>query len=158
MAQRLRRGGLTVEEYAFSQQSVGRLAIALHTAIRDHRIVLPDDEELIDELANVRLRETSPGVLRMDHDSDRHDDRAISLALAVRYLAETAGGPATLSIPVGRMPSTKPQGLGAPVRVGGTSSGLPAVSGTYPPGTPAWQKRLTSRVRARPAPQPEEKS
>ena len=158
LAQRLRRAGLSVDEYAFSAQSVGRLAVALHTAIRDHRLSLPDDEELIDELANVRLRETSPGVLRMDHDADRHDDRAISLALAVRYLAETAGGPATLSIPVGRMPSTKPQGLGAPVRVGGTSSGLPAVSGTYPPGTPAWQKRLTSRVRARPAPQPEEKS
>jgi phage FluMu gp28-like protein len=92
LAQRLRRGGLRVEEYAFSQQSVGRLAIALHTAIRDHRLMLPDDEALIDELANVRLRETSPGVLRMDHDPDRHDDRAISLSLAVHHLAEAGLG------------------------------------------------------------------
>ena len=156
LAQRLRHGGLTVDEYAFSAQSVGRLAVALHTAIRDHRIVLPDDEELLDELANVRLRETSPGVLRMDHDPDRHDDRAIALALAVRHLAESAGGRATLSIPVGRTPSTKPKGIGgSPARL--TSTSGPAVSGTYPPGTPAWQKRLTSRVRARPAPhKPEE--
>jgi phage terminase large subunit-like protein len=151
MAQRLRRGGLAVEEYAFSQQSVGRLAIALHTAIRDHRIVLPDDEELLDELANVRLRETSPGVLRMDHDPDRHDDRAIALALAVRHLAETARQPATLSIPVGRAPSTKPQGLGAPVRLTSTSGLPPALLGA-----PAWQRRMTRRVRARPEPQPEE--
>jgi phage FluMu gp28-like protein len=90
LAQRLRRGGLVIEEFTFSQQSVGQLAIALHTAIRDHRIVLPDDSELIVELSNVRLRETStPGVLRMDHDSGRHDDRAIALALSVQRLIQS---------------------------------------------------------------------
>jgi hypothetical protein len=47
---------------------------------------LPDDPELLDELANVRLRESSPGVLRMDHDAGRHDDRAIALALASHRL------------------------------------------------------------------------
>ena len=53
-----------------------------------------------DELANVRLRETSPGVLRMDHDSNRHDDRAISLALACHRLVEKGerGGPIGKSI------------------------------------------------------------
>lgn len=100
MAQRLRSGGLSVDEFQFSQQSVGRLAVALHTAIRDHRLALQDDEELIDELANVRLRETSPGVLRMDHDSDRHDDRAIALALAVQHLVQTPG-PAPAYTPLG---------------------------------------------------------
>jgi hypothetical protein len=85
----------------------------------------------------------------MDHDSDRHDDRAIALALAVRYLAETAGGPATLSIPQGQIP----RGPQAPRRVR-----LPAVVSTFPPGTPSWQRQFTRRVRARPAPQqPEEK-
>jgi hypothetical protein len=86
MYQRLHDQGLTAEPYYFSQQSVGRLATTLHMAIRDHHLALPDDEELIDELANVRLRETSPGVLRMDHDSDKHDDRAIALALAVHHV------------------------------------------------------------------------
>jgi phage FluMu gp28-like protein len=47
---------------------------------------LPDDEELLDELANVRLRESAPGVYRMDHDPDRHDDRAVALALAAHHL------------------------------------------------------------------------
>ena len=49
-----------------------------------------DDRELLDELANVWLRETSPGVFRLDHDPGRHDDRAITLALAAHSLTEKA--------------------------------------------------------------------
>ena len=47
-----------------------------------------DDPELLEELANVRLRETAPGVLRMDHDPHEHDDRAIAVALAAHRLLE----------------------------------------------------------------------
>ena len=43
----------------------------LHPLIRDRALVLPADDELLDELANVRLREASPGVLRMEHDDQR---------------------------------------------------------------------------------------
>jgi len=43
---------------------------------------------MIEELQNVWLRETSPGVVRMDHDSDQHDDRAIALVLAASKLIE----------------------------------------------------------------------
>jgi phage terminase large subunit-like protein len=86
LAQRLRSTGVRVDEFAFSSQSVGRLAVTLHTSIRNHALALPDDPDLIDELSNVRLRETSPGVLRMDHDADQHDDQAIGLALAVHHL------------------------------------------------------------------------
>ena len=92
MCQRLRAQGVRVTEFAFTAQSVGRLAVTLHTAIRDHRLALPDDEALLDELANVRLRETSPGVFRLDHDPDKHDDRATALALAVHNLLERPGG------------------------------------------------------------------
>ena len=56
--------------------------------LRDHHVALPDDEALVDELANVRLHESSPGVLRMEHDPDKHDDRAIALALAAFALVE----------------------------------------------------------------------
>ena len=87
MVQRLRSRGLQVEEFNFSQQSTGRLAVALHTTIRDHRLAIPDDPELIDELVNVRLKETSPNVYRLDHDPDRHDDRAVTLAMAILQLA-----------------------------------------------------------------------
>jgi hypothetical protein len=71
----------------FSAQSVGRLASTLMLLVRNRALALPDDAELIDELANLRLRETAPGVLRIDHDPDKHDDRAIALALAAHKLS-----------------------------------------------------------------------
>jgi phage FluMu gp28-like protein len=63
-------------------RSNAELALTLHNLLRERLIVLPDDAQLRDELANVRLRETSPGVYRLDHDQGRHDDRAIALGLA----------------------------------------------------------------------------
>jgi phage terminase large subunit-like protein len=86
MAQRLRERGVYVDEFVFSQQSVGRLALTLHGLIREHALAIPNDAALIDELANVRLREAAPGVYRMDHDPDKHDDRAVCLSLAAQWL------------------------------------------------------------------------
>lgn len=88
MAQRLRGVGVEVSEFAFGSASVGRLASTLHRLLRDGALALPDDEELLDELAHVRLIERTPGVVRMDHASGRHDDRAIALALAAMRLLE----------------------------------------------------------------------
>jgi hypothetical protein len=85
--QRLQTRGVSCEEYAFSAQSVGRLASTLTLLIRNRALALPDDEALLDELANLRLRETSPGVFRIEHDPDKHDDMAIALALAAHKLA-----------------------------------------------------------------------
>jgi len=87
--QRLRAQSIVVDEFTFSATSVGRLALALHLAIREHHLALPEDPELLDELANVRLRETSPGVFRMDHDPDKHDDRAVALGLGVLAIGTT---------------------------------------------------------------------
>lgn len=87
LAQRLRARGIPVTEFNFTSQSVGVLASTLYQLIRNRCLALPkDDPELIDELANVRLRETSPGVFRLDHDPDKHDDRAIAIALAAEVL------------------------------------------------------------------------
>jgi phage terminase large subunit-like protein len=86
LAQRLRKGGQRVNEFTFGSQSVGRIALTLYRLIRDHAIALPDDEELLEELASVRLRETAPGVYRLDHDYGRHDDRAIAVALCAEAL------------------------------------------------------------------------
>jgi phage terminase large subunit-like protein len=88
LAQRLRARGVQAEEFTFSQSSVGRLASTLHLLIRNRALALPGDEELLDELANIRLRETSPGVVRLDHDPDRHDDRAVALALVAQHLLQ----------------------------------------------------------------------
>ncbi len=90
MMQRLQERRVEVREFVFNSSSVGRLASTLHLLLRDRALALPDDPELLDELSNVRLRETSPGVLRMDHDPDKHDDRAIALAMAAHELLDSA--------------------------------------------------------------------
>ena len=87
-ARNLRGSGIVVDEYAFGPQSISRFAMTLFGLLRDRRIELPEDEALLDELARVRLRETSPGVFRLDHDADSHDDRAIAVALAAQALVE----------------------------------------------------------------------
>jgi phage terminase large subunit-like protein len=108
LCERLRRRGVHVKEFTFSAQSVGRIASTLYLLLREHRLRLPDDEALLDELRNVRLRETSPGVLRMDHDAGRHDDRAIALALAAHRLVERGEvRPGHVTIPRGRLPGVR---------------------------------------------------
>lgn len=89
-AQLLTAAGVPTRKFNFSSQSVGQLAVTLFRLIRDHLLLLPADDALVDEILNARLRETAPGVFRIDHDSDRHDDRVISLALAAHELAKTA--------------------------------------------------------------------
>jgi phage terminase large subunit-like protein len=90
LTQRLKARGVSTTEFTFSSSSVGRLGSVLHLLLRNRQLALPDDDALLNELANVRLRETSPGVLRIDHDPDQHDDRAIALALAAQHLLERA--------------------------------------------------------------------
>lgn len=65
LLERLRARGIRAEEFAFTSTSVGRLASGLFLAIRDGALELPDDADLLDELANVRLVETSPGLFRL---------------------------------------------------------------------------------------------
>lgn len=102
LAQRLRGRGARVEEFAFTSQSVGRLGSTLHVLLRDRLLALPPDEALLGELAHVRLRETSPGVVRLDHGSGRHDDRAVAIALAAETLVrQGATGTTTLHVPRG---------------------------------------------------------
>jgi hypothetical protein len=104
MAQRLRSKGVRIDEFTFSSASVGRLAVTLYALLRDRLLALPDEAGLRDELANVRLRETSPGVVRIDHDSGRHDDRVISLALAAQAIAsKLTGGSVASAAGAGRI-------------------------------------------------------
>jgi phage terminase large subunit-like protein len=71
LCQRLRDRGFSVEEYTFTQTSISRLAQRLYLLLRHRALALPPDEDLLDELAKVRLRETSPAIYRMDHDPGR---------------------------------------------------------------------------------------
>lgn len=86
LLQRLRARGVRASEFTFSAQSVGRVANALHLALRNRLILLPDDQDLRSELGRVRLRESAPGVVRLDHDRGDHDDQAVAIAIAVSVL------------------------------------------------------------------------
>jgi len=88
LLQRLRQRGVHAEPYNFTATSVGRVGQALHLALRNHLLWLPRDEELLSELARVRLRETQPGTVRLDHDSGQHDDHAVAIGIAVAILLE----------------------------------------------------------------------
>ncbi len=92
IAEELRARGIRVTAFNFNATSVGRLALALHQGIRNHRLSLPADQDLIDELTAVRLRKNALGVYRLDHDSGGHDDQAIALALGVVTLTGQDGG------------------------------------------------------------------
>lgn len=93
MTQRLHRAGVKVEQRQFTVGTNNSRAQMLFRLLQNRRLSLPDDDQLVDELANVRLLETSPGVFRLDHDRNRHDDRATALALAAQQLLERAAKP-----------------------------------------------------------------
>ena len=93
IAQEARGTGVVVHEFAFTSTSVGRLALSLHQAIRNHRMALPPDEDLLGELRSVRLRKNTLGVYRLDHESGQHDDQAVALALGVYHLLDTDPAP-----------------------------------------------------------------
>lgn len=95
MVEQLRSAGIGCEEFAFTASSVGVLATSIMQALRGRRLTLPNDQALRDEILNVRLRETSVNVLRIDHKSGKHDDRVIATAMAVHLL--TSSGPAPFS-------------------------------------------------------------
>jgi phage terminase large subunit-like protein len=92
--QRLRARGIDAREFVFSAQSVGRVANALHIALRDRLLWLPNDPELVAELGRVRLKKVAPGVVRLDHDSGQHDDQAVAIAICCAVLQGGAVMPA----------------------------------------------------------------
>lgn len=77
LVQRLSEQRVTSEEFVFSTSGAARLAKSLATALRDRRISIPDDEELIAELQTARLVESSPGVVKMVNPPGTHDDLAV---------------------------------------------------------------------------------
>jgi phage terminase large subunit-like protein len=79
--QRLRDNGVKATEFTFSAASKQRLASTLLQAINDGTLHLYHAPGLRDELAALRVRQTSSGGWTFDHVSGGHDDRATALAL-----------------------------------------------------------------------------
>lgn len=86
MMQRLSRRGLRVEEFTFTASSNSARTLTLLRLIREHRLALPDHEDLVDELVNLRVRETSPNVYRHDHSASGHDDIVTAVSLVAHHL------------------------------------------------------------------------
>jgi hypothetical protein len=112
LTQRLKAGGVTVEAFTFSAASVGKLAATLYGLIRHRRLDLPSDDALVTEMSTVKLRETSPGVVRLDHAAGEHDDQVIAVAMCAQAL---------VGRPVHRGAGVAGRGLARP-----TSPGTPA--------------------------------
>lgn len=89
LAERLKKAGFRVNQFAFTASSVGLLATTVVDLLQHQLLSLPNDPELIRELERVRLVERTPGIVRMDHDRGDHDDRATALALAALEAVQT---------------------------------------------------------------------
>lgn len=107
LAQRLRRQGVSVEEWSYTPQRYGAIAQVLYTLLRDGLLSIPDDAQLIDELANLRLKETLPRLVRVEHDPGRHDDRAVALGFAAVPLVERPSSGAHVEFSESRLPRTQ---------------------------------------------------
>lgn len=92
LTQGLARRGIRSEEHIFTPTTNSEMAMALHNALRQRRVWVPNDQRLRNELARVRLKESSPNVYRLDHDRSEHDDMAVVLGMVVYDLL--AGAPA----------------------------------------------------------------
>jgi phage terminase large subunit-like protein len=137
LAQQLKARGVVVEEYSFTPQRYGQAAQTLFTLLRDGLLALYPDEALLDELRNVRLKETQPGLLRVDHDPGRHDDMAVALGFAATALVEKLELPASIVAPPrGHVPRTNPTARDARQKVrylDGTSRPVPRRGWAGPP-------------------------
>lgn len=90
--QNLNLRGVRAKEWNFTPTSVGEVATALVQTFRNRQIWVPNDPMLKDELLKVRLRESSPGVTRLDHDRGGHDDQAVAIGMACRILMGDGSG------------------------------------------------------------------
>ena len=84
--QELNKRGVRSEEWPFTTTSVGQVATSLVQVFHNHSIFIPDYDDLKNELLSVRLRENSPGVTRLDHDREKHDDQAVVIGMAAHLL------------------------------------------------------------------------
>jgi hypothetical protein len=104
LTERLKKAGVGCTEFTFSTAGVNRLARTLFGVLRDRAILLPDDEELLAELGSVRLVETGPGLVRLDHRSGEHDDQAVTVAMVAASLLDRPTGGGRIHVATGELP------------------------------------------------------
>ncbi len=80
-AQKLTAKNLPCNEFLFTTTNLNRLTQNLYTLIKSGKLKIYNDPELIKELLQVKLVQTSYGI-RINHEAGRHDDRVIALGIA----------------------------------------------------------------------------
>lgn len=88
MMQRLRKAGLRVVEHVFSATSNSRRALVILELVRGHRLLLPEDPEVVEEFSALRLIQRGPGLYRYDHLAGKHDDIVTAIGLGAAHLLE----------------------------------------------------------------------
>jgi hypothetical protein len=145
LAQRLRSQRVTVEEYNTSTLGVGRLAATLLSLFRTRLLGLPDDPDLIDELINLRIPEPQPGIYRIDHDHQHHDDRAIAIALAAEHLLNNP--PKTARLFPSSPPTSVPPSSTATSAASTSTAASPTLDGQWAAGN---RQARTTRAQSSP--------
>jgi len=79
----LRREGLFIDDYKFTNKSKKELIEKLSIFIEQKRIYIPDEQILIDELTSFGYKLSESGNVLYSAPTGLHDDAVISLALAV---------------------------------------------------------------------------
>ena len=79
--QRLNANGCRAVEFKFTASSVGEVAGALTSVFRNHQIRIPKSFGLKQELLALKLKESAPGVVRLDHLRNEHDDQAVTIGM-----------------------------------------------------------------------------
>lgn len=84
--QALNLQGVVAIEWPFTATSVGQVATSLVQVFHNRQIYVPESYDLKEELLMVKLRESTPGVTRLFHDKDKHDDQAVAIGMAANLL------------------------------------------------------------------------
>lgn len=87
--QSLKQIGVQAQEWPFTATSVGQVATSLVQVFHNGLVQVPDTPELETELLAVKLRESTPGVTRLYHDSNGHDDQAVAIGMAAHLLVSS---------------------------------------------------------------------
>ena len=91
--QDMQEAGLTqAEGINFTQNTKQEMAQLLKQRMREDRLKMPFNRDLLDELNNERYELTKTGKITFSHPEGTHDDRFWALALAV-YAAEQVPSP-----------------------------------------------------------------
>ncbi|WP_189397239.1 MULTISPECIES: hypothetical protein [unclassified Mesorhizobium] len=88
--------------YRPSEAARSELYIALVPALNSHRVVLPENDKLIEQLITLERRTSNSGRDSVDHAPGQHDDVANCVAGLVYLILQERQAPVAYSVPYGR--------------------------------------------------------